>query len=275
MKRIIALFIIFLLALPLASIAGEPAWWTQQKQKCGLSSSLAYNTWVSQGSPCNSGSGSSSGATSSGGSIGTILGTEIGKELGKALFGDPEADARRRAEEAVRVEEQRRAAEEENRKQEERKNRLLGGMMGVDNSAPLGLMGVEYGPGLSLMTDSAFAAAPSTGSMPPVGKKRESYTKGFEHASQCFSQNAGPACAGVTADQQQACVADYRGGYDAGSIQRTLVLQEAFQAGRDAAARAELANGASDPRAQGPCRIEWVQNYNRGHFQGKQAKTGR
>lgn len=267
MRRIIALFIIFLLALPLASIAGEPAWWTQQKQKCGLSSGLAYNTWVSQGSPCNSGSGSSSGATSSGGSIGTIIGTEIGKELGKALFGDPEADARRKAEEGLRAEEQRRAAEEMNRKQEEQKNRLLGGMMGVDDSSPLGLMGVESGSGLSLMTDSPSAIAPS--SAPPVGKKSSSYTKGFEHASQCFSQNSGSACAGVTAEQQQACVADYRGGYESGSIRIKLVLQEAYQAGHSAAARGELANGAADPRAVGPCRNDWIVAYNNGHFGAK------
>jgi hypothetical protein len=35
--------------------AQEPAWWTQQKRDCGLSPSLAYNTWVAQGSPCNRG----------------------------------------------------------------------------------------------------------------------------------------------------------------------------------------------------------------------------
>jgi hypothetical protein len=34
--------------------AQEPAWWTQQKQACGLSPSLAYNTWASQGYPCRS-----------------------------------------------------------------------------------------------------------------------------------------------------------------------------------------------------------------------------
>ncbi len=274
MKRIIALFIIFLLALPLASMAGEPAWWTQQKQKCGLSSSLAYNTWVSQGSPCNSGSGSSSGATSSGGSIGTIIGTEIGKELGKALFGDPEADARRKAEEEQRAEQLRRANEEALRKAEETKTRLLGGMMGVDGSQPLGLMGVEPRTELGLMTDSASATVPTVKPVQPAVKRSTSYTKGFEHASQCISQNSGSACAGVTADQQQACVADYRGGYDAGSIQRKLVLQEAYQAGQGAAARGELANGASDPRALGPCRTDWIMAYNNGYGVKAPSPTG-
>lgn len=216
-----------------------------------------------------SGSGSSSSSAPSGGSIGTIIGTEIGKALSDALFGNPEADARRKAEEAVRAEERRRAAEEADRKQEEQKNRLLGGMMDVGDSSPLGLMGVESGPELSLMTDSASAIAPSAKAVPPAGKKSASYTKGFEHASQCFSQNSGSACAGVTAEQQQTCVADYRGGYDSGSIQKKLVLQEAYQAGHSAAARGELANGASDPRAVGPCRNDWIVAYNNGHFGAK------
>ncbi len=209
-----------------------------------------------------SGSSSSSNSIPSGGSIGTILGTAIGQEIGKALFGDPEADARRKAEEGL---ERRRAAEEADRKQEEQKNRLLGGMMDVGDSSPLGLMGVESGPGLSLMTDSPSAIAPSAKAVPPAGKKSTSYTKGFEHASQCISQNSGSACAGVTAEQQPACVADYRGGYDSGSIQRKLVLQEAYQAGQGAAARGELANGASDSRALGPCRNDWIMAYNNGY----------
>jgi hypothetical protein len=38
-------------------MASEPAWWTQQKSNCGLPSSLDYNTWVAQGSPCGNTSG--------------------------------------------------------------------------------------------------------------------------------------------------------------------------------------------------------------------------
>ena len=275
MKRSIGLLGILALAAPLVALSAEPAWWTQQKRNCGLSPGLAYNTWVSQGSPCNSGktsSGSSSGSV--GTTIGRELGTAIGNELNKALWGDPAADARRKAEAETAAEAARlraaeaeaarlRAEEETLKKHEEMKSRLLGGMMGVDGSPSLGLMGVESGPGLSLMTDSASAIAP------PAGKKSDSFTKGFEHASQCISQNAGSACAGVTADRQQSCVADYRGGYDSGSIQKKLVLQEAYQAGQSAAARGELANGASDPRALGPCRTDWIMAYNNGHFGAK------
>lgn len=222
-----------------------------------------------------SGSGKSSGTPPSGSSIGTIIGTEIGKGLGKALFGDPETDAQHQAREALEQEERRHAAEEANKKREDQKNRLLGGMMDVGDSSPLGLMEVESGPGLGLMKDSPSAIAPSAETAPPAGIRSSSYTKGFEHASQCVSQNAGSACAGVIADQQQACVADYRGGYDSGMKQKALVLQEAYQTGQSAGERGELANAASDQRAQGPCQIEWIESYNRGHFKGKNAKAVR
>src|ERR1700680_2840755 len=49
-------------AAPLSTIASETTSWTQQKSKCGLPSSLDYNTWVAQGSPCgNGGSGNGRG----------------------------------------------------------------------------------------------------------------------------------------------------------------------------------------------------------------------
>ena len=46
-------------ACQLAS-ASEPQWWTDQKRACNLSPSLAYNDWVSSGSPCNRGNGGNS-----------------------------------------------------------------------------------------------------------------------------------------------------------------------------------------------------------------------
>lgn len=269
MKRWIGLLGFLVMAAPPVVLAAEPAWWTQQKRTCGLSPGLAYNTWVAQGSPCNTGKSSSgSSAGSVGETIGRELGTIIGNELNKALWGDPAEEARRKAQEAQRVEQQqaqeaqraeqqRRANEEALRKAEETKNRLLGGMIGVDGLQPLGLLGVEPRSELSLMTDSA--------PVPPAAKKPTSFTKGFEHASQCISQNSGSACAGVAANLQQTCVADYRGGYESGSIQRKLVLQEARQVGQDAAARGDLANGAADARALGPCRTDWIMTYNNGY----------
>ena len=139
-------------------------------------------------------------------------------------------------------------------------------------------MGVEQGPGLELMLGDQTVSGPaankqSTEKKPNNGKpKSGAYTKGFQDASGCYSQNAGPTCTGAGADQQQACVADYRAGFELGDKQRAMAMQEAYQAGQQAGASGGLANGASDPRAQGPCRTQWIEAYNRGHFQGKQAK---
>ncbi len=43
------------------TMAGEPAWWTQQKRNCGLPSNLAYNNWDGK---CNSSRGGSTSAPS-------------------------------------------------------------------------------------------------------------------------------------------------------------------------------------------------------------------
>jgi len=53
--NLILIFTMLILHTPSVFAQGEPAWWTQQKRDCGLSASLAYNTWVAQGSPCNRG----------------------------------------------------------------------------------------------------------------------------------------------------------------------------------------------------------------------------
>ena len=51
---------LFMVISAFTAIAQEPAWWTQKKRDCNLSSSLAYNTWVAQGSPCNNSGGNTS-----------------------------------------------------------------------------------------------------------------------------------------------------------------------------------------------------------------------
>lgn len=103
-------------------------------------------------------------------------------------------------------------------------------------------------------------------------EKSNFWSKGFEHASQCVSQNAGSSCAGVTGDQQGACVADYRAGYDAGDKERIFSMEQAYQTGLAAGKRKDLANGGADSRASGPCRTDWIQSYNLGHTKGKTGK---
>lgn len=104
--------------------------------------------------------------------------------------------------------------------------------------------------------------------------KSDYYTKAYEHASQCISRNAGPTCAGVTAEQQSKCVADYNAGYEAGAKERELNLTEAYQAGVGAAVRGEKQNAFADERAKGPCRIEWLDSYDKGYSKTINEKKG-
>ncbi len=77
------------------AIAGEPAWWTAQKQSCGLPSGLAYNDWNGK---CNSSSG---GVPAGGGSApqqkmmeqgAAAVGNAIGKAIGEAIFSGPQQE---------------------------------------------------------------------------------------------------------------------------------------------------------------------------------------
>jgi hypothetical protein len=123
----------------------------------------------------------------------------------------------------------------------------------------------------AVATQIAVASQAVTEAKAPPKVGSAGFTKGFEAASQCYSQNAGPACTGLTADQQQACVAGYRAGYETGDKQRQLVMAEALKAGSATGAAGGPANAASDPRAEGPCRMQWIETYNRGYFQSKNA----
>jgi hypothetical protein len=225
--------------------------------------------------------------------MGAAIGQALGQAIGNAIRGNPEEDARKAAAIARQNEEnarrraeeeaaRRRAEEQELKRHEEMKSRLLGDMLDVGESSQLGLMGTDSGSGsgLGLMTDDQAVSAsinPDKANQKteqPSQPKPAGFTKGFEDASQCHSQNSGSHCAGVTAGQQDACLADYRAGYSEGDKQRARLMQEAMQAGQLAGERGELANGASNPLAEGPCRIDWIVTYNKGYFQGKHAKAG-
>lgn len=126
-------------------------------------------------------------------------------------------------------------------------------------------MDASVAPMFALLDPVPDAPAPATTEKPNY------YSKGFEHASQCISQNAGTSCSGAGADQT-ACIAGYRTGYEAGNKQREMSMQEAYQAGLSAGKRGELNNGASDARADGPCRTDWIQSYGHGFTKGKNGK---
>lgn len=76
-----------------SAMAGEPAWWTQQKRDCGLPSNLAYNNWDGT---CNGSTGSSTSTPN--------------YDYGAAQRAqEAEAERRRRQAEAERVERERQA----------------------------------------------------------------------------------------------------------------------------------------------------------------------
>lgn len=76
------------------AMAGEPAWWTQQKRDCGLPSSLAYNNWDGK---CNSSPGGSTSTPS--------------YDYGAAQRAQEAAKRKHLQEEADRIERERLAAE--------------------------------------------------------------------------------------------------------------------------------------------------------------------
>ena len=266
-------------------------------QKCiEVNTKCPDGRWVtsscdSTANPCGSSSGGSSGSGGYTPQEQILLqgAAEVGNAIGQYLRGNPEEDARRKAEEDASAARRRRQEEETLKRHEEEtlkrheemKNRLLGGMLNVGDSSQLGLMGVDSGSGLSLMTGDQAVSASSLSPNKPIPSndqanskpKSASFTKGFEDASQCYSQNSGSRCAGLTAEQQQTCIADYRAGYADGDKQRVRLMQEATQAGQFAGERGELANGASDPLADGPCRVEWIKAYNSGYFGAKHAPS--
>lgn len=234
--------------------------------------------------PSASGGASSSGAPSGGSTPeqqmilngAQILMPALQQGIHDAIYGNPQEAARRAQENAIRRAEQKRRDEEEARQAEETKKRLLGE---TNNSDPnsLSLMGVESPRDLQLMTgDEALSASPrptpsdnrdpSPSSMP----QSNNFKLGFEDANQCYSQNSGARCSGLAGEQWQVCLADYRSGYQVGEKQHRMLLAEAYQVGQNAGSKGELAHAASDPRALGPCRTQWIESYNNGYLKGKQ-----
>jgi len=217
-------------------------------------------------------------------------GTDDAQAAEQRRQADEQAAQRRRQAE----EESARQAAEKDRQAEESRDRLLGknadpsglSLMGVDPSSDLKLLSADQqsnasngnsSSGLQLMIDDQQTSA--SGRNPSSGKKGSrakayGYTKGFEHASQCFSQNS-TVCSGAPADQQQTCIDDYRLGYTAGDKRRVMAMNEAFRVGEEAGKNDKKDTSFNDPRAQGPCRVQWVESYNRGHFQGKQSRAQR
>lgn len=271
---------------------GEAAEVQQMFQACinsGGRAASSYNAWVAQnGCICpgqSTGSGQrtcAAGSSVIGGGGGLTLQQQMGVAIGQlgtqmllegvrgVLQGDQQTEeSQEDAAKAQQVAERRRQAEAEAlRQQELTKQRIFSELKGVNlASASMRTDANASRPTLPLkkLPDSTAALT--------LSQHPEAFTRGFNDASQCYSQNAGPRCAGVAAAQQNTCLSDYRAGYQIGDQQRRQVLEEAYHAGQEAGAKGELANAESDPRALGPCRIQWISAYTNGYGQGRHATS--
>ena len=198
----------------------------------------------------------------------------------QGLQGSPEDDARQQAAAAEEARKAQIRREQQERNNEETKNRLLGELIdsGDQTIKIVATSGTAENiqptlSGLPLMTDDVSPSASITPLKPmsnilPEKTKSEAFKKGYQDASQCYSSSAGTYCNGVASDQLQSCVTDYSGGFNIGKKHIAIVMGEAFDAGKEDGSKGELANGPSDPRADGPCRVTWIESYNSGYFQG-------
>lgn len=237
--------------------------------------------------PLPSGGGMSQQALGVG--LGVLGAVMIGAAVGSLLSESPQQEAARKAQEAAQAAEQQRQAAEQAKKAEETKERLLGEIQGSDSgSTQLSLMGTSPesslqlmtgGDALAPMTDSVNRTAPKT---PTSGKTKvkhsDAFNKGYSHASQCISQNTITACYGQKGAAYQACLDDYRAGYEVGQKEMALKVNKAIALGRSDAEQGRKHNGFSDPDAVGGCRIEldeaYTSGYNQGGGAGRTAATG-
>ncbi len=121
--------------------------------------------------------------------------------------------------------------------------------------------GVEQG----LRNFLASTAAPGRQG---TGPANNAFYKGYQDGSLCFSQSAGNFCQQPAAKGISNCEGNYRLGYSAGEKVKAQVLQDARDRGRtDKLAGRNYAD--TDPRAQGPCRYEYVMAYNSGYFSAR------
>lgn len=202
----------------------------------------------------------------------------------QGLQGSPEDDARKQAAAAEEAQRAQVRKEQEEINNEQSKNRLLGELMDSGSQARNDVATSEAAAssqpmlsGLPLMTEDTSPSAPIMPANPasnllPEKPKSDAFKKGYLDASQCYSSSAGTYCNGVPAEQTQSCVADYSGGFNVGKKHLAFVMNEAFDTGKEDGTKGEPANGPSDPRADGPCRVTWIESYNSGYFQGTHNK---
>lgn len=200
--------------------------------------------------------------------MGQLGGQMVGQALHEMLFGDPQAAAAQRARAAALAEQSRQAALEKKRDDEATKDRLLGEMIGVDaaSDGQTAAQQPDDGSFRLLADDDAGKKDPR---LHDPRFKSPSFSKGYDAALRCSTQNVGSACADVSGEQSASCINDYKAGYELGRKEQAAVLQRATAKGAGAALSGLPDNAASDPDSGGDCRTQWVEAYHRGYFQSK------
>lgn len=208
----------------------------------------------------------------------------VGAGLHALLAGNPQQKAAERARQAALAAAQRRKAAEKQRQLEATRDRLLREIKGTPGSSEhLALMGVDSQPQLQLMT-GAQALTPMTASIQktahpaanPDAKKKvkhtDAFNKGYYDGSQCYSQSAGPYCNGLSGDKWQTCLADYRAGYEVGTKEMKMKVDEATQTGLIDKELGKPNEGFVDVQDVGDCRTELTQAYNNGYMKAQLAR---
>jgi len=102
------------------------------------------------------------------------------------------------------------------------------------------------------------------------GSWETAWKKGRTDAVSCSPSNGHGYCSGAGGDYSS-CQDGYTRGFTDGAAVRDLAMQRAYEVGRAAGAGGEENASFNHPDAAGSCRISWVQEYNRGHLDGRQS----
>ena len=94
------------------------------------------------------------------------------------------------------------------------------------------------------------------------------WSKGRADAIGCYPVNAHGYCSGAGGDYTS-CQDGYSNGFNDGAASRDQNLERAYAQGMHAAEAGQENAGFGHPDGQGSCRTQWVQEYNRGHFEGR------
>jgi hypothetical protein len=240
--------------------AAEPAWWTQQKSNCGLPSGTAYNTWVSQGSPCKS--ATSLPAIGGLNARQQMMMNATGTVLQMMINEAEEAEARERARQAAEA--AAKAARDADTKIQqdarlEEASRRLQGATGAQKS--LGFKGVDASAGLALKPLDAEERASLRDAVRDPHPEIDAYLKGSSDAGNCKPQNSGSVCASASRENHALCVRNYASGYQVGEGVKKSILEGAYLKGKQDKENSASKLAKAPQRIPDKCGVKWITAY--------------